>query len=248
MVRQCTGHPATIPTTTLPDLPPAKRTTISCVDFISRISHCTLTSFVVEKPQFSILAGRDHPTVHQETASNLAAIKMLFNTRTLAILAGISILSNALPFDTPRQLAPRQKKYSVINVDGGSTQAAQATTVVEATKTVEVVNPGPTVTEKVTTVVTPPTRPVPTTSSMSSSASLLVSTSTIVETPKPTSIFITVTVPQDDGPTQYYDDGMWHTYYRIKSFEPAVATLATFAPSASSADAPVGATVTPSSY
>lgn len=170
---------------------------------------------------------------------------MLFNTRTLAILAGISILSNALPFDTPRQLAPRQKKYSVINVDGGSTQAAQATTVIEATKTVEVVNPGPTVTEKVTTVVTPPTRPTPTTSSTSSSTSILVSTSIIVETPKPTSIFVTVTVPQDGGPTQYYDDGMWHTYYRIKSFEAAVAT---FVPSASSADAPVGATVTPSSY
>lgn len=168
---------------------------------------------------------------------------MLFNTHMLAILAGLSILSNALPFDTPRQLAPRQKKYSVINVDGGATQAAQATTVVEATKTVEVVNPGPTVTEKVTTIVTPSTTAAPTTSSTSSSTSKLISTSIIVETPKPTSVFVTVIVPQDGGPTQYYDDGMWHTYYRIKSFEPA-----TSVPATSSAGSPVGATVTPSSY
>ncbi|KAH7400930.1 hypothetical protein DE146DRAFT_654407 [Phaeosphaeria sp. MPI-PUGE-AT-0046c] len=144
---------------------------------------------------------------------------MLFNTRVFAIIAGISILSDALPFDTPRQLAPRQKKYSVINVDGGSTQAAQATTVVEATKTVQVVNPGPTVTEQVTTIVTPSKSVAPTTSSTPCS------TSRVVETPKPTPIFITVTASEDDGPTRYYDDGMWHTHYRIKSFEPVVATF-----------------------
>jgi spore germination protein YaaH len=173
------------------------------------------------------------------------AIIQLFNIRTLVILAGLSMLSNALPFDTPRQIAPRQKKYSVINVDGGSTQAAQATTVVEATKTVEVVNPGPTITEKVTTIVTPSRNAAPTTSSTSSSTSVLVSTSIIVETPKPTSVVVTVTVPQDDGPTHYYDDGLWHTYYRIKSFEPAVAT---FVPSPSSVEAPVEAALRPNSH
>lgn len=157
----------------------------------------------------------------------------------------MSILSDALPFDTPRQLAPRQKKYSVINVDGGSTQAAQATTVVEATKTVQVVNPGPTITEQVTTIVTPSKSAPPTTSTTPSSTSTLVRTSIVVETPRPTPVFVTVTVPQDDGPTQYYDDGMWHTYYRIKSFEAAVAT---FVPSPSSLDATVGATATASSY
>lgn len=181
---------------------------------------------------------------------------MLFNTRILAIIAGISILSDALPFDTPRQLAPRQKKYSVINVDGGSTQAAQATTVVEATKTIEVVNPGPTVTEKVTTVVIPSrssTSAAPSTSSTSNSASIVVSTSIlevvstsiIVETPKPTPVFVTVTVPQDDGPREYYDDGMWHTHYLIKTFEPVVVTAV---PSPSSSNAPEEAAATPSSY
>jgi hypothetical protein len=157
---------------------------------------------------------------------------MLFNARHMAILASISILANALPFDPPRQLVQRQKKYSVINVDGGATQPAQAT-VVEPTKTIEVVNPGPTVTQEVTTTVEN-AAPAPTTASSSSqsSSSTPVITSTPstssssskpLETPKP--IFVTVTIPKDDGPTEYYDDGLWHTRYPVKTFEAAVAVM-----------------------
>jgi hypothetical protein len=170
---------------------------------------------------------------------------MLFNTRYVAILASISIITNALPFDTKLgQLVPRQKNYSVINVDGGSPQAGQATTVVKPTKTVQVVNPGPTVTQEVTTTVANAApAPTPTSSSSKSTSStscLTTSTSSSqstpavskpasssiskpVETPKP--IYVTVTVPKDDGPTEYYDNGLWHTNYRIKTFEAAVATL-----------------------
>jgi hypothetical protein len=160
---------------------------------------------------------------------------MLFTTRHMAILASISMLANALPFDTPRQLVQRQKKYSVINVDGGATEPAQ-TTVVEPTKTIEVVNPGPTITHEVTTTVEH-AAPAPTTASSSSQSSsstpIITSTPTSsatsssiskpIETPKP--IFVTVTIPKDDGPTEYYDDGLWHTRYPVKTFEAAVAAM-----------------------
>jgi hypothetical protein len=185
---------------------------------------------------------------------------MLFATRTLAILASISIFANALPLDTKaRDFIPRQKSYAIVNVDGGSTQVAQATTVIRTTKTVEIVNSGPTV-----TVVEPAPKPTPTSSSASSTSasssssspsstptpasppsssksasrsssstskptpsvtsSASSSISTPVETPKP--IFVTVTVSNDDGPTEYYDNGLWHTMYRIKTFEKAALATA----------------------
>ncbi|KAF1921112.1 hypothetical protein BDU57DRAFT_509731 [Ampelomyces quisqualis] len=147
---------------------------------------------------------------------------MLFGIQHMAVVASLALLSNALPFDTPRQLAPRQKNYSVINVDGGSTEKGDATIVIKPTKTVEVVNPGPTITQEVTTTIvtiqsTSSTRPSATSTPASSK-------SIPVETPKPKPILVTVTVPKDDGKTEYYDDGLWHTYYRVKSFETTVAT------------------------
>jgi hypothetical protein len=189
---------------------------------------------------------------------SLKSTTMLFNTRHMAILASISILANALPFDIPRQLVQRQKNYSVINVDGG--ESAQATTVVEPTKTVEVVNPGPTITQEVTTTVVN-AAPAPTTASSSSestrSTPSITSTPTIsatpsstskpIETPKP--IFVTITIPKDDGPTEYYDDGLWHTHYRVKTFEAAVATKessASIPTQSSSVEVPVLETSTPS--
>ncbi|KAH3938832.1 hypothetical protein HBI56_178040 [Parastagonospora nodorum] len=187
---------------------------------------------------------------------------MLFNIQHFAVFASISIFANALPFDTPRQIAPRQKNYSVINVDGGSSSdAAQATTVVKSTKTVEVINPGPTVTQETTTTVLSvapaPTRKSSTTdcttsapsststSSTKTSSSVVTSSSSKpVETPKP--IFVTITVSKDDGPTEYYDNGLWHTLYRIKTFEAAVATLASSASMSSTIVAPILETPAPS--
>lgn len=150
---------------------------------------------------------------------------MFFNTRVIILATLASTLTNALPFDAqqPRNIVPRAKSYSVINVDGGATTEAP----VEATKTIEVVNPGPTVTAKVTTTVVEPA-PVPVSPSTTSSASSSATSSstrttknppTTTVTPKP--VFVTVTVTTDDGPTEYYDNGMWHTSYRIKTFEAA---------------------------
>lgn len=167
---------------------------------------------------------------------------MFFNNRYIAFATIASTLVNALPLDIsqPRDIIPRAKSYSVINVDGGaSTQApAYVTTVVDqTTRTVT----GPTVTA---TVVQP--IPVPAASSTSStqlssstqtptttSTSTTQTASSTTQAPKP--VFVTVTVTQDDGPTEYYDNGMWHTSYRIKTWE-AVATSSVVA--ASSTDVP----------
>jgi hypothetical protein len=149
---------------------------------------------------------------------------MMFNKHIVALASIAATLINALPLDTnqPRDVVPRAKSYSVINVDGGATSKASA----EATKTVQVTNPAATVTAEVTaTVVEPAPAPTsPSTTSSTSSSSKRTSTSTrpsATATPKP--VFVTVTVTTDDGPTEYYDNGMWHTSYRIKTIE-AIAT------------------------
>jgi hypothetical protein len=132
---------------------------------------------------------------------------MIFGARYLALAALASAMASALPLDA----VPRAKSYAVVNVDGGSPTKAPAkptTAPEEKTTTVEVVNPGPTVT---TTVVKPAPTPTVTSSSSSSSSS----TSTKSEKPK-TSV-VTVTVTPSPTPTEYYDDGMWHTRYPIKS-------------------------------
>jgi hypothetical protein len=185
--------------------------------------------------QLTDTSAADHPS-HQHTLL-LKYFTMLFTYNHIAIIASISIFTNALPLDTkPRDLAPRQKNYSVINVDGGSSEVAQATPVIKPTKTVQVVNPGPTVTQEVTTtVVSAVPAPTPTSSSSKSTSSASTSNSAPTSTPAPSSIskpietpkpiFITVTMPKDDGPTEYYDNGLWHTNYRIKTFEAPVATV-----------------------
>ncbi|KAH8732324.1 hypothetical protein GQ44DRAFT_697456 [Phaeosphaeriaceae sp. PMI808] len=173
---------------------------------------------------------------------------MLFNTQTVAILASISALVNALPLETnPRYIVPRQKNYSVINVDGGPSQGVPATTVIKPTKTIEVVNPGPIVTQEVTTTVAQiAPAPTPTSSSSKSTKSAPSSTTTtsssnLTPTQTPKSIFVTVTLPKDDGPAEYYDNGLWHTNYRIKTFDAPVATVV---PSASGSTISSQATAT----
>ncbi|KAJ4382160.1 hypothetical protein N0V86_002491 [Didymella sp. IMI 355093] len=158
---------------------------------------------------------------------------MIFNTQLLALATITSSLVGALPLDN---LVPRAKSYSVVNVGGGASTEApvDATTVVDrTTKTVEVTNPGPTVTAKVTTTVVEsvpvPAKTSSTSSSTcsptptSSSTSTKATTTSPSTTTTPTPIFITVTVTDDAGPTEYYDNGMWHTSYRIKTFEAVAA-------------------------
>ncbi|CAN9294722.1 unnamed protein product [Alternaria alternata] len=68
---------------------------------------------------------------------------MLLNPRTLALAALFSTLVTGRPFDSPkpRDVGRRDKSYSVVNVGGDSSTPAPAiaTSVIETTKTVEVV-------------------------------------------------------------------------------------------------------------
>ncbi|KAH6616729.1 hypothetical protein C7974DRAFT_402341 [Boeremia exigua] len=159
---------------------------------------------------------------------------MFFTTQYIALATIASTLVNALPLDIsqPRDLVPRAKSYSVINVDGGASTAAPA----DAT-TVQV--EGPTVTAEITATTTKPV-PVPVATSTSTSCTSSSTSQPSSSTPTPTSssttttqiasstteapkpVFVTVTVT-DGGPTEYYDNGLWHTSYRVKTFE-AVAT------------------------
>lgn len=143
---------------------------------------------------------------------------MIFNTQLLALTIVASSVVGGLPLDN---IAPRAKSYSVVNVGGGaSTEApAEATTIVDqTTKTVEVTNVGPTITAKVTATVAEP-GPVPAeTSTSTSSSSIKATTTASPTTATPTPIFVTVTVTDEPGPTEYYDNGMWHTSYRVKTW------------------------------
>lgn len=168
-------------------------------------------------------------TLHNSTEH----FDMIFNTQLLAVATVASSLVGALPLDT---IAPRAKSYSVVNVGGGaSTEApAEATTIVDqTTKTVEVTNAGPTVTAKVTATVIEPVpvpaetststssstcSPWPSSSSSSSSTSIKATTTSSPMTVTPTPVFVTVTVTDEPGPTEYYDNGMWHTSYRVKTW------------------------------
>ncbi|KAF3036051.1 hypothetical protein E8E12_004858 [Didymella heteroderae] len=160
---------------------------------------------------------------------------MIFNTQLLALATVASTLVGALPLDN---IAPRAKSYSVVNVGGGASTEA---VVDQTTKTVEVTNAGPTVTAKATTTViesvpapaetsiststnSPVSSPTPFPTSTSSSTSIKATTTSPSKIVTPTPIFVTVTVTDDAGPTEYYDNGMWHTSYRIKTFEAVAAT------------------------
>jgi hypothetical protein len=218
---------------------------------------------------------------------------MLLNVQTFALAALFSAVATGRPLDAskpsdvvlrskgyavvnvggepskPRDIIPRKdKSYAVVNVGGEPTSKAPppATSIINTTKTVEVVSPGATVTQEVTTTVEPAPAPAPTQSTSCTSSTLKTpspsspaaessvpasSSEPISPTPTPTSepmsppvisvpavtsqvpaketpkpIFVTVTVSTDDGPTSFYDDGMWHTYYRIKTFEAAAAATA----------------------
>lgn len=149
---------------------------------------------------------------------------MILNTQFFTLATFASTLVGALPLDSnqARDIMPRAKSYSVVNVGGG------ATPTVDTTKTVEVTNAGPTVTAKITTTIVEPV-PAPTATSTSSttspsSTSTTATTTSPSTTATPTPVFVTVTVTDDAGPTEYYDNGLWHTSYRIKTFETIAAS------------------------
>jgi hypothetical protein len=139
----------------------------------------------------------------------------------ISLIFAISSLAAALPLEgavNPRELHTRTKTYAIVNVDGGSTSAPpKPTTVVEnTTKTVKVTDVPATTTDKVTTTATPTCTSTPK-SSPSTPAQ---------QTPAPTPSVVTIIVTESAAPTEYYDDGLWHTRYPVKTFATAVAVPA----------------------
>ncbi|PSN66775.1 hypothetical protein BS50DRAFT_573580 [Corynespora cassiicola Philippines] len=162
---------------------------------------------------------------------------MLFKTLTVFVLA--LTLSDGLPLEgalKPRAIAPRAKSYSIVNVDGGSSTPpppkATTTTVVEKetktkvkTETLKVTDTPPTVTDTVTTAVTPTPAPGPTSKCSTDDEQSAPSPSgKPVETPAPS--VVTIIITETTGPTEFYDNGMWHTNYPVKTFESVVAASA----------------------
>ncbi|KAF3048881.1 hypothetical protein E8E11_005117 [Didymella keratinophila] len=220
---------------------------------------CTHSLLPSYRPKINVFDSypASSPAESKTLHNSIEYLNMIFNTQLLALATVASTLVGALPLNN---LAPRAKSYSVVNVGGGaSTEApAEATTVVDqTTRTVEVTNAGPTVTAKVTTTVLEPVSvpaetsastsrsspsPTPSSSSSPSSSSTSIKATTTLPstTVTPTPVFVTITVTDDAGPTEYYDNGMWHTSYRIKTFEAVAAPtlLSTLSDMASSTSLP----------
>lgn len=123
---------------------------------------------------------------------------MLLTSRLCLSTLFMASLTACLPVDgalQPRDnLAPRSKKYSVVNVDGGSTD--QPTSIVDekpATVTLEVTTT-PTSKDK-QSAPTPSPKTTPT-----------------------KEVVVTVVVTETASPTKFYDDGMWQTRYPVKTF------------------------------
>jgi hypothetical protein len=138
-----------------------------------------------------------------------------------SLILAISSLAAALPLEgaaNPRELHARTKTYVIVNVDGGSTSAPpKPTTVVEnTTKTVKVTDAPTTITDKVTATATPTSTSTPK-SSPSKPAQ---------QTPAPPPSVVTIVVTESAAPTEYYDNGLWHTSYPVKTFATAVAASA----------------------
>jgi hypothetical protein len=135
------------------------------------------------------------------------------------LILAISSLAAALPLEGAANphLNARTKTYAIVNVDGGSTSAPpKPTTVVEnTTETVKVTDAPTTVTDKVTATTTPTSTPK---SSPSKPAQQ--------QTPAPTPSVVTIVVTESAAPTEYYDNGLWHTSYPVKTFATAVAASA----------------------
>ncbi|KAF2727422.1 hypothetical protein EJ04DRAFT_517264 [Polyplosphaeria fusca] len=180
---------------------------------------------------------------------------MRFTTISLTTVLAFSTLSNGRPLDGNNghriDIAPRAKSYAIVNVDGGSTSAVDAATTVVAettkTETIKIthISPGPT--DTVTATVTRPA-PVSTPTSPSASSSRPESSPpsspSASEKPTETSEPSTVTVVITDtepAPTEYYDNGMWHTLYKVKTFETLAATSASFNGTTNTASSPISA-------
>lgn len=156
----------------------------------------------------------------------------------------ISSCINALPLESHpknKALVARARSYSIVNVDGGSTAPPPQTTIVEketktTTKTTTVTDSHPATTNIVTASANPTPAPVPSpTSTPCTSETTTVVTvterlsqTTHISVPSVVTIIITETAE----PTRFYDNGLWHTRYAVKTFEAVAVPTTTLSTSA----------------
>ena len=179
----------------------------------------------------------NHSTNHH---SHPSPIHDMHTTVTLLSFALSSTLIQALPFVEQKRQAPA---YSVVPVDGGSsaelpstviqtlpasTQTVVSTSVItdpESESTILITSTtiaSPSIQTIETTITTEAVQPVPTVpgftySETETSVSSLTATATDSYTTSETQ-YSTVTVSPSPTPTSYYDDGLWHTFYPVKTF------------------------------
>lgn len=140
-------------------------------------------------------------------------------TTLISFLAVFSIAAvSALPLgqlSEKKGLLPRQRNYSVVNVDGGESTTSSAAPVVTHTVTTTEAPPPPAETIYIPDY--PPSDPLTETIYVTQSNSTVTSVVTFVP-------------PQPSTSVEYYDDGMWHTSYPIKSTTTPHPTEATSTP------------------
>ncbi|KAF2837720.1 hypothetical protein M501DRAFT_985950 [Patellaria atrata CBS 101060] len=167
-----------------------------------------LSFLLTQRTTFSIILFR----IEIMLCAYLISLALFFTSTTSLPLADVLV---------GQLIARASPRYSVVNVDGGSSQAPIPTTVIHTikqsvTKTADTVPTMVMNEPPATTIIIPPM----------STVTLPATTVVIVETQSP-------------GTTEYYDDGLWHTYYAKKTWttelvgSPTI-TAASYATSSSS--------------
>jgi hypothetical protein len=155
----------------------------------------------------------------------------MLDAKYLVMALSLSTLSTGLPLQArqkPRDLARRVQQYSIVNVDGGSSTIVDVQT---QTETVKITTAAPTVTNTVVATVEPTPAPTPpATSRISSPTPSPTRTPSSTLAPHPSIITVIVTETPSVGPTEYYDNGIWHTSYVVKTRWDAVVTPSPSAP------------------
>ncbi|KAK7534162.1 uncharacterized protein J3D65DRAFT_475920 [Phyllosticta citribraziliensis] len=124
------------------------------------------------------------------------------------------------PLDENKNIDSRspKKSYSVVNVDGDATETPEPTTVVLTSTAVITASAIPT-TQVIVSTEEPQTQTLvyTVTVDVSNTPAPTTNAGAAPSETQPSVIVVTTTVSPTDT-TSYYDNGMWHTYYPVKTW------------------------------